>query len=83
MKKEKLSAEYTVVALRTRNTGSLGRHCASSVTFALSLLKLTLAAGLAFGIAGCGTKTELLKPDGKPTPKDERDPSQPPSPISR
>lgn len=47
------------------------------------LLKKTLALALAFTIAGCGTKTELLKPDGKPTPRDERDPSQPPSPISR
>ncbi|HEX9160042.1 MAG TPA: hypothetical protein VF835_07420 [Rhizomicrobium sp.] len=49
----------------------------------LTLLKVTLALALAVGIAGCGTKTELLKPDGKPTPHDERDPSQPPSPISR
>ncbi|HLY06016.1 MAG TPA: hypothetical protein VKR31_09735 [Rhizomicrobium sp.] len=45
--------------------------------------KATLALALAFSIAGCGTKTELLKPDGKPTPRDQRDPSQPPSPISR
>lgn len=49
----------------------------------LSLWKLALVAVLAIGIGGCGTKTELLKPDGKPTPRDERDPSQPPSPISR
>ncbi|HEX3429827.1 MAG TPA: hypothetical protein VHT03_02990 [Rhizomicrobium sp.] len=48
-----------------------------------SFLKLTLIAVLAFGLAGCGTKTELLKPDGKPTPGNERDPSQPPSPIAR
>lgn len=50
---------------------------------ALTLLKVALALALAVGVAGCGTKTELLKPDGKPTPHDERDPSQPPSPISR
>jgi predicted small lipoprotein YifL len=50
---------------------------------ALSLLKVAAALTLAVAIAGCGTKTELLKPDGKPTPRDERDPSQPPNPISR
>jgi len=55
---------------------SLSKH-------ALSLLKVTLAAALAIGVAGCGTKTELLKPDGKRTPRDEKDPSQPPSSISR
>jgi predicted small lipoprotein YifL len=46
-------------------------------------LKLTLVAALAVSIAGCGTKTELLKPDGKPTARNERDPSQPPNPLSR
>ena len=56
---------------------------ASTASSALSLWKVTLALTLAVGIAGCGTKTELLKPDGKPTPRDERDPSQPPNPISR
>ena len=50
---------------------------------ALGLCRLGLVAMLTIGISGCGTKTELLKPDGKPTPRDERDPSQPPSPISR
>lgn len=64
-------------------TYSFGVLCASSASAVLSLWKLTLVATLAIGIAGCGTKTELLRPDGKPTPRDERDPSQPPSPISR
>jgi predicted small lipoprotein YifL len=59
---------------------SPSKHRAFSV---LNLWKLTLVAALAAGVAGCGTKTELLKPDGKPTPRNERDPSQPPSPISR
>ena len=58
-------------------------HCASSVASALSLFRLAAALALAICIAGCGTKTELLKPDGKPTARNERDPSQPPSPISR
>lgn len=62
---------------------SLRELCASSASYALSLWKVPLALALAIGIAGCGTKTELLKPDGKPTARNERDPSQPPSPISR
>jgi predicted small lipoprotein YifL len=53
---------------------------AFSVTTAL---KLFVAAALVMPIAACGTKTELLMPNGKPTPRDQRDPSQPPSPISR
>lgn len=48
-------------------------------TFAPRALSLVLALML----AGCGTKTELLLPDGKPNPAGQKDPSQPPSPISR
>jgi len=48
-----------------------------------TLLAAALGWALAIGVAGCGTKTELLKPDGKRTPRDEKDPSQPPSSISR
>jgi predicted small lipoprotein YifL len=47
------------------------------------ILKLILALSLALPVAACGTKTELLMPNGKRTPQNERDPSQPPSPISR
>jgi predicted small lipoprotein YifL len=57
--------------------------CVAFAHSALSLLRVAAALTLAVAIAGCGTKTELLKPDGKPTPRDERDPSQPPNPISR
>ena len=57
--------------------------CETSASSTLSFLKVVAALVLAVSLAGCGTKTELLKPDGKPTPRDERDPSQPPSPISR
>jgi len=82
MKNEKhLSAGDAVVSQRTQN-----RFCGLRESFApsaLSLLRVAAALTLAVGIAGCGTKTELLKPDGKPTPRDERDPSQPPNPISR
>jgi predicted small lipoprotein YifL len=47
------------------------------------VLKLIVAFALMLPVAACGTKTELLMPNGKPTPRDQRDPSQPPSPISR
>jgi predicted small lipoprotein YifL len=83
MKRTRLNAQDAVVSQRTQGGRALGGLRASSAYSALSLLKVTLALALAIGIAGCGTKTELLKPDGKPTPRDERDPSQPPSPISR
>ena len=48
-----------------------------------AILRVLVVLALALPAAGCGTKTELLMPDGKPTPRDQRDPSQPPSPISR
>jgi len=34
-------------------------------------------------LAACGVKNQLVKPDGKPTPRSERDPSQPPQPTGR
>jgi predicted small lipoprotein YifL len=55
----------------------------TSASSALSLLKLVTVLAFVASVAGCGTKTELLKPDGKATARDEKDPSQPPSPISR
>jgi predicted small lipoprotein YifL len=47
------------------------------------ILRILIVAALAFSVSGCGTKSELLLPDGKPSPRDQKDPSQPPSPISR
>ena len=47
------------------------------------ILRLVLALSLALSVAACGTKSNLLKPDGDPTPKGQKDPSQPPSPITR
>jgi predicted small lipoprotein YifL len=41
------------------------------------------AASLAFSLSACGVKSDLVKPDGKPTPKDQRDPSRPPNPIGQ
>jgi predicted small lipoprotein YifL len=40
---------------------------------------------LAFLVAGCGVKNDLVKPDtGKPAPhRTESDPSKPPYPIGR
>jgi hypothetical protein len=46
-------------------------------------LRLALVIGLALAVAACGTKSNLLKPDGDPTPKSQKDPSQPPNPITR
>ena len=40
--------------------------------------KIILLAMLAC-LAACGVKNELVRPDGKPTPRSERDPSLPPS----
>ena len=46
-------------------------------------LRLILALAVAFSLAGCGVKGDLEKPNGKPTPKNEKNESQPPSPIGR
>jgi predicted small lipoprotein YifL len=47
------------------------------------ILRLCLVLALALPAAACGTKSELLLPDGKQTVKNQKDPSQPPSPIAR
>ncbi len=41
-------------------------------------LRIILALALALGLSGCGVKNDLVLPDGKPTPKGEKDPSKPP-----
>ncbi|MBL6852930.1 MAG: hypothetical protein ISS15_14265 [Alphaproteobacteria bacterium] len=41
-------------------------------------LRVALVFVLALGVAGCGVKNDLVMPDGKPTPKGEKDPSKPP-----
>ena len=46
-------------------------------------LPFVLIIGLALAVAACGTKSNLLKPNGDPTPKNQKDPSQPPNPITR
>jgi len=42
-------------------------------------LRVLLAVSLALAVAGCGVKSDLLTPDGKPTPKGQKDPSKPPA----
>ena len=42
-------------------------------------LRLILALVLAFSVSGCGVKNDLVLPDGKPTPKGDKDPSKPPT----
>lgn len=34
-------------------------------------------------LTACGVKTDLDRPDGKPTQQGEQDPSKPPQPIGR
>jgi predicted small lipoprotein YifL len=47
------------------------------------ILRCVLAASLALGLTACGTKSNLLNPDGKPTAAGQKDPSEPPNPITR
>lgn len=45
--------------------------------------KLFLIALLSLMAASCGVKNELTKPDGTTTPKNQPDPSRPPTAIGR
>jgi len=47
------------------------------------MLRLAIALMLALSVSACGVKTDLFMPNGKPTPKTQKDPSQPPQPIGR
>jgi predicted small lipoprotein YifL len=40
-------------------------------------------AALAVILTGCGVKNDLMKPNGQPAHKDEKDPSKPPYPLGR
>jgi predicted small lipoprotein YifL len=42
---------------------------------------LAAVAILSFALASCGVKNDLVMPDGKPTAKNQKDPSKPPLPI--
>jgi hypothetical protein len=47
------------------------------------LPKLIAVALLAFAVAACGVKNDLVKPNGQATTKDDHDPSKPPYPLGR
>jgi hypothetical protein len=47
------------------------------------LPRLITAAILGLAVASCGVKSDLVKPNGQPTSKDQTDPSKPPYPIGR
>jgi hypothetical protein len=47
------------------------------------IARLALAFSLALGAAGCGVKNDLVLPDGKPSPKGQKDPSKPPQQQER
>jgi len=49
----------------------------------MKIARLALAFAYLLTVSGCGVKDELLKPDGKPTQKGDKDPSQPPQPMGR
>ena len=46
-------------------------------------LSIVLAIALAIAVSSCGVKNDLIMPDGKPTPKNEKDPSKPPQQQDR
>jgi predicted small lipoprotein YifL len=46
-------------------------------------LRLALAFAFLLSTTGCGVKSDLEKPSGQPTQKNEKDSSKPPSPIGR
>ncbi len=47
------------------------------------LPKLAVLIVLAFAVAACGVKNDLIKPNGQATKKDDHDPSKPPYPLGR
>ena len=45
--------------------------------------RILLIIGLAIAVSACGTKSNLILPNGKDNPKGQRDPSRPPQPIGQ
>jgi len=45
--------------------------------------RLVLLLTLGTMLTACGVKNDLVRPDGNPTPKNQNDPSKPPSPLGR
>jgi hypothetical protein len=44
---------------------------------------LLLIIALSLAMNACAVKSDLTRPDGKTTPRDEPDPSKPPYPVGR
>ncbi len=47
------------------------------------ILRLLLIAGISLAVVSCGTKNDLLLPNGKESPKGQKDPSKPPQSIGK
>ncbi|HUJ02179.1 MAG TPA: hypothetical protein VLW75_00960 [Rhizomicrobium sp.] len=47
------------------------------------ILRLLLILAISLSVVSCGTKNDLVMPNGKETPKGEKDPSKPPQPIGQ
>ena len=47
------------------------------------VLRLALAFVVLVSVSSCGVKSDLVKPNGQPTQKNEKDASKPSTPISR
>ena len=45
--------------------------------------KFLLLLALGTMLTACGVKNDLVRPNGTPTAKDQRDPSKPPTPLGR
>ena len=48
-----------------------------------TFLRLALAFAFLLSASGCGVKSDLVRPNGQPTQKSDKDASKPPSPIGR
>ena len=46
-------------------------------------LRVLLAFAILVSVAGCGVKSDLIKPNGQTSQKGEKDPSKPDSTIGR
>lgn len=44
---------------------------------------IVLALAAALMLSACGVKSDLLLPNGKPPPQNQKDPSHPPEPIGQ
>ena len=47
------------------------------------IARIAAVLALSLALASCGVKNDLVLPDGKPTAKNQKDPSKPPLPIGQ